>query len=197
MKKVLLSATLFIIVFFCYAQKDTLISFKKKSIDISKKSMVVLGSWAAANIITSSFSLNINSNDARYYHQMNIIWNSVNLALSGLICWAATKNKMGNLDLQAVLQHQQKTEKIFLLNTGIDVAYIAAGAFLKEKSKSKINPSKLKGHGSAVMLNGDFLFLFDVAMYAVHNKHGNKLNSFIKKLQLAGTGAGMSLVYPL
>ena len=197
MKKVLLSALLLTNFFFSHAQEDSLVFFKKKSIDITKKSMVVLGGWAAANIIASAVSLNTHNNDVRYYHQMNIIWNSVNLTLAGLGYLSAAKNKIYNSDLATILQHQYKTEKMFLFNTGIDVAYIAAGAYLTEKSKSKINPSKLKGYGNAVMVNGGFLFLFDVVMYAVHYKHGKQLNSFINKLQLTGTGAGISLVYPL
>ncbi len=197
MKKVLLSAALAGNFFLSFAQQDSLVVFEKKSTAITKKSMEVLGGWAAANIITSSFSLHTSNSDARYFHQMNTMWNGVNLALAGLGYWGAVKSKKGLLDLAAVLQHQHKTEKIFLFNTGLDVAYIAAGAYLKEKSKSKIDPSKFKGYGNAVMVNGGFLFLFDVVMYAVHHKHGKQLNSFINKLQLAGTGAGISLVYPL
>ena len=197
MKKLLLSATLVSAIFFCYAQQDSLVLFEKKSTAITKKSMLVLGGWATANIITSSFSLHTNNSYARYYHQMNIMWNGVNLALAGVGYWDASKHKKSNLVLAAVLQHQHKTEKIFLFNTGLDVAYITAGAYLKEKSKSKINPSKLHGYGNAVMVNGGFLFLFDMVMYAVHHNHGKQLNNFISKLKIAGSGAGVSVVYSL
>ena len=45
------------------------------------------------------------------------------------------------------------------------------------------------------MVNGGFLLLFDAIMYALHNKQGKQLNSLINKLQVNGTGGGVSMVY--
>ncbi len=178
-----------------FAQSNTVEAFNQNRVTITKKSMVVLGSWATANIITSALSLNTNSRDAHYFHQMNIMWNGVNLALSGLGYLGAVKSKKTAADLSSTIKNQHKTEKLFLFNAGIDVGYIAAGAYLKQKSKINSNAPKLNGYGNAVILQGSFLLLFDAINYAIHAKQGRQLHKFIDNLQLSSAGAGIALVY--
>ena len=178
-----------------FAQHKTVDAFNQQRLNLTKKSMQVLGGWATANIITSAFSLKTNNPDAYYFHQMNIMWNSVNLALSGLGYWGAVKNKKVETDLASSIKHQHKTEKLFLFNAGIDVAYIAAGGYLKQKSKNNSKGPKLNGYGNAVILQGSFLFLFDMINYAIHVKHGKQLDKFISNLQVSPGGAGIAAVY--
>lgn len=157
--------------------------------------MTVLASWAVANMAVSAFSLRSGNTTARYYNEMNIIWNGFNLGLAGLGYLNASQKNSGNNNLAEILKHQNRTEKIFLLNTGLDVAYIAGGAYLKERAGRNTDPSKLTGYGNAVMVNGGFLFLFDAIMYGLHNKHGKKLHNFINSIQISGTGAGVTATY--
>jgi hypothetical protein len=181
----------------CLCQPTTLAGFEQQRIQYNKKGMLVLGSWSAANIITSAFAANTSNRQAHYFHQMNIMWNGVNLALAGLGYLGATKEKSDNINLTNVLGHQSKTEKLFLFNAGLDVAYVTTGFYLKERANSNTNPDKLKGYGNAVAAQGGFLLLFDAIMYAVHNKHGRALKNFTDKVQLAAGPAGLTMVYKL
>ena len=124
-----------------------------------------------------------------------MMWNSVNLALATVSYISAGKETTNNLTLSNVLNHQNKTEKLFLFNTGLDVAYVTAGFYLKERGNSNLNPAKLKGYGDAVIMQGGFLLLFDAVMYAVHNKHGKNLNNFTDKVQLVAGPLGVAMVY--
>ena len=195
MKKCALFFTVICIVNTSFAQTNTLPLFEKKRIAIDKTGMTVLGGWAIANMGVSAFSIGSDNRQTHYFHEMNLIWNGFNLGLAGLGYLSARKAKFNNIKFAEVLNHQNKSEKTFLFNAGLDVAYIAGGAWLSEKAKSKMDPSKLTGYGNGVMVNGGFLLLFDVIMYSIHHHHGKELNSIIDKLQVSGTGTGISVLY--
>jgi hypothetical protein len=197
MKKIILLSISICTGISCLCQPTTPAGFEQQRIQYNKKGMLVLGSWSAANIITSAFAANTSNRQAHYFHQMNIMWNGVNFALAGLGYWGATKEKTDNINLTNVLGHQSKTEKLFLFNAGLDVAYVTAGFYLKERANSNTNPDKLKGYGNAVAVQGGFLLLFDAVMYAVHNKHGRALNNLTDKVQLTAGLAGIGMVYRL
>ncbi len=179
------------------AQTSDLLSFEKQRIKYDKQSMLVLGSWAAANMAIGAIGTNTDNNQTRYFHQMNVIWNSANMLIAGLGYLAATREKTDDVTLTKVLLHQNNKEKTFILNAGLDLVYISGGLYLTERSRRNTDPAKLKGYGNAVMMQGGFLLLFDVIMYNLHHQHGKKLAAFTDKITLAGSPAGMSLVYRL
>ena len=76
-----------------FSQKDVLIKFEKERISYTKKSMLVLGGWSVANIIVSGFATSTSNPEMRYFHQMNVMWGSINLALAGLGYWGAGREK--------------------------------------------------------------------------------------------------------
>ena len=82
-----------------------------------------------------------------------------------------------------------------MLNMGLDVAYMAGGLYMTERSKSRLNPAKLKGYGNAVMVQSGFLLLFDTFNFFIHNKHGKQLDRLIDKVQLSGGPGAMTLAY--
>jgi hypothetical protein len=66
---------------------------------------------------------------------------------------------------------QTDLDKVLLFNAGLDLAYIAGGFWLVERSKNADKrPERLKGYGQSVILQGAFLFAFDIAFYALHQK---------------------------
>lgn len=58
--------------------------FIKDRIRLNKKGILVLGSWAVFNIVLSPIMANSTSGSTRYFHQMNVYWNGINLAIAGL-----------------------------------------------------------------------------------------------------------------
>jgi hypothetical protein len=197
MKKILLLFALAITGLAGVCQIHDLLSFERQRINTTKKGMLVLGSWAAANIITGAIGSNTNNPEVRYFYQMNVIWNSTNLLFAGLGYWGANKENTNGLTPGNVLLHQNKVEKTFLFNAGLDVAYVTAGLYLTERSKRNADPSKLKGYGNSVMLQGGFLLLFDAVMYTLHQQHGKKLTNFTDKVTLLGCPAGFALSFRL
>jgi hypothetical protein len=146
-------------------------------------------------MIGSAFATKTTNTEMRYFHQMNVLWNGINLGFAALGYWGAGLEKIKNPTLSAVLKHQGGSEKTYMLNIGLDVAYVAGGLYMTERSKSRLNPAKLKGYGNDVMVQGSFLFLFDIANYMIHHHHGKQLDRLIDKVQLRGGPGAMSLAY--
>ncbi len=158
-------------------------------IKITHESMVVLGAWGAGNLAYSGISINNARGSDKYFHRMNIIWGGVNFTV-GTLGYLLTK-KLDGLSYSQSLKKQMTVEKIFLLNTGLDIAYIAGGFYLNEKSNSSTaNPGRYRGFGKSIILQGSALFLFDGICYLIHQRHGKKLYEKINNVQMSVTENG-------
>jgi hypothetical protein len=82
---------------------------------------------------------------------------------------------------------QQKLQRIFLLNAGLDVGYIMAGAWMHERAGNVTkNSDRLRGFGRSIALQGAFLFVFDLGAYFYHNR----LDAGLKPLLPAHSSIG-------
>ncbi len=196
MKKQIATACICILSVTAFAQQAELTAFNKERERISRTGIKVLAGYSAANIIYGSIAAGQAAGSNKYFHEMNAIWNGITLGITGI--GFLTAKKEGILSYNESLKKQHNIEKLFLFNAGLDVAYIAGGAYLKERSKTTTkNPLRLKGYGESVMLQGGVLLLFDGIMYAIHNRHGKNLNKMGEKFQLSASGNGIGLVVKL
>jgi hypothetical protein len=177
------------------SQKLDLLKFEKERVRISKNAMITLSGWSAANIIVSGFATNTRNKEMRNFHQMNVMWGGINLAIAGLGYWGARKEKIDNPTLESAMKHQRRIEKTYLINAGLDVVYVGAGLLMNQTADNQKKPDKFRGYGNSIMLQGGFLLLYDGIMYAIHRKHGRQLKVMDNKVTLnAGPGA-VSLTY--
>jgi hypothetical protein len=155
------------------AQEVNLEAFNTKRLQIDKTGMTILGSWAAGNIGVSAVGLaSQGSEETRAFHQMNIGWGAVNLLIAGLGYQNANRASSA-LDLISTIKEQEKVRSILLFNSGLDLGYIVGGFYLLERAKNDLSrQDQLNGFGKAVIMNGSFLFLFDVLMVYAHSRHG-------------------------
>lgn len=132
--------------------------------------MMVLGGWAVANIASGlAMRSHTTGVDSRFW-EMNAIWNGVNLAIAGFGYFTAAKLGSDGSAFE-LYQEQMGMDKTLLFNAGLDLGYIAAGAWMMERSKNiSKNPDLWKGYGRSIILQGAFLFAFDVAMVLIHKK---------------------------
>lgn len=193
MKNLLFLSLLFSFSTSIFSQNLMLPNFTQERIDFNRKGMTVLGSWAGANLVTNGILLANNSSGSdKYFYQMNVYWNVVNGALAGLGVLGANKTK-GNLSAFQTLEEHNNTEKTFLVNTGLDVAYVMTGLYLLEKSKNSTeSQDMLKGYGQSVILQGGFLLLFDGIMYGVHRSHLKKGKIIFENLTFTGNSLGFA-----
>ncbi len=110
---------------------------------------------------------------------MNIGWNAVNLGIAAMGYYQAVAAEPDTWSLAESIRRNYNLEKILLLNTGLDLAYMAGGFWMQEKAKNASDhPERLKGFGRSLVLQGAFLLVFDIANFAIHaadNKHFDEI----------------------
>ena len=158
-----------------------------------KKLMLGLGSWAGLNIVGSGIGWATSTNEQnKSFHQMNVMWNVVNLGLSIPGYFRASNGKT-KLSLFETLDEQRKTETIFLINAGIDLAYISSGILLiNQSTQDPSKKSQFLGFGNSMIIQGGFLLLFDWIAFSIHRKHSkNSLSPLLQKIELSTNGIGL------
>jgi hypothetical protein len=157
--------------------------------------MIGLGSWASLNLVSSSVGWATAPNqEMKYFHQMNVMWNTVNLALA-IPGYIKARKHSSNLSFAQTIDEQRKTETVFLFNAGLDIAYMSTGLILKSESKHNIGKSDLfNGYGNSLLMQGGFLFIFDWIAFSIHRKHSKKsLSPLLNRIELSDNGFGLKL----
>jgi hypothetical protein len=184
-----------------YAQDLDLKTFNQNRADFSKKAMYILGGWAVGNIALSGLRIGntdlsrpLGGGSAKSFHQMNLGWNAVNATIATFGYLAAIRENPASYDLFTSINEHHKVDKLFLFNAGLDVGYMAAGAWMLEKSKNDTkNPQRWKGFGQAIALNGAFLFAFDLSAYLIHSSKITQLQPLLSIGLLTERGGEMGL----
>ncbi|HRI65153.1 MAG TPA: hypothetical protein PK156_12980 [Polyangium sp.] len=125
------------------------------------QAMSTLTSWAVASIATGTM-LWATGGD-RYTQAVgiqNVAWGAIDGVIAGFGYRGIRKQSVLDKPVSYWTARDRKTRKIFLINAGLDVLYIAGGAALMGLGKSDF----VKGSGAGVILQGSFLLLFDGAM---------------------------------
>jgi len=167
--------------------------FQKEFNSINENLMLSLGSYALANFAISGVAYFSSEDEySKRYHEMNVMWNTVNmgLALPGYIKARRGGQPMTRAEM---LKAQKKTESIFLINDVLDLGYIATGIWMREVAPNQLDQEDLfKGYGNSLILQGSFLLAFDAVAYYIHHNHGKKLPAF-EKVSLSSTQLGIGL----
>ena len=142
--------------------------------------MLVLGIWAILNIVVGSFKLTKTSRSRRFFHQMNIYWNIINLCLAGVaLYFLMAEDVAGRVLAESVRMHAWY-KKILYLNIGLDVAYILLGAYLKESSRNSPKIEQRLGWGNSIVMQGVFLLLLDLVLTALLELPSEQLFQMIR-----------------
>jgi len=168
--RVAILTLLFAIVAFslAFAQESETIDFYRKSNQINSTGMYVLGGWAVANIAIGAIGWSNSTGSSKYFHQMNLFWNTVNLGIAGFVLYNNFNTDISMLSPDEMMARYVKTENLYLINAGLDVVYIGTGFLLKHLSNTNLNKQDLlKGYGNSVILQGGFLMIFDLIMWGV------------------------------
>jgi hypothetical protein len=170
-----------------------LASFNQERLKMDKHHMVVLGSWATTNLAVGGIGwATTPKGEAHYFHQMNFFWNTVNLGLA-IPGYLKAKNDTHKLSFAETLRTQHKTETVFLVNAGLDIAYMSSGLLLR--SEARFHPDReaqWRGYGNSLLMQGGFLFLFDWTAYLLHKRHfTKKMNPLLNQIELSENGLGL------
>ncbi len=166
--------------------------FNTQRYKTDQRLMLSLGSWASVNIVGSGIAwARSNSEENKYFHQMNVMWNLVNLGLA-IPGYIKAKKDNSVASVYHLLEAQRKTETVFLVNAGIDLAYIGSGLLLRSRAPNIEKSNQFMGYGNSMILQGGFLLLFDWVAYSLHRKNAkNQLAPILQKIEPSDQGIGL------
>ena len=177
-----------------WGQSDFWLGYNQNRIQKQQTAMKILGTWAVGNILLGSIMVGKSNGVTQGFHQMNIGWNAVNLAIAGFGWYSTSRIDPASFDVYTTIQENYKLQKILLFNAGLDIGYVAGGAYLIERSKNTTKrPDRLKGWGQSLLLQGGFLFAFDLTAYLILAKDNEKLKPIINQLSPSPNGIGLLL----
>ena len=160
---------------------------------IQKNGMYTLGTWATGNIIIGTAGNFTTTGESKYFHQMNAGWNFINLgiAISGYI--SANREDINKLSISESIKKQRQTSNAFLFNSALNLSYITAGLYLKERANNLTDNSlRLKGYGNSFIMQGAFLLIFDLSNFFIHqNNRKRKLDPIFDNLTFNGNSVGL------
>ena len=158
-----------------------------------RTAMLALGGWAVGNIGLGLALRSATTGETRRFHEMNAIWNTVNLGIAGFSLLSAMGGDGEALTAFESLRENGKFQKILLFNAGLDLAYVAGGAYLIERSRRPdADRDRLRGYGKSVILQGGFLFAFDLVNYFVA---AGRTDDYAPLLGATADGLGLTLCF--
>lgn len=139
-----------------------------------RRGMAILGGWALGNMAVGGVGAAV-VDDPRWrgFHVGNLSWNAVNLGIAGLGIAGVARQPAG-AEWPDTLLASHRTRVVLAVNAGIDLAYITAGAWLRQRGVDGADPMQ-QGLGEAVAVNGIFLLGFDATMLALHGRNDRRL----------------------
>jgi hypothetical protein len=172
--------------------------FNEERLSRTRRAMWVLGGWAVANMAIGGIGIGRSSGVTRSFHTMNVGWNVVNLGLAGSGLWTAYHTDPGAFDLWQTIEAQQRLQRILLFNAGLDIGYVATGAWMLERAKTDAGRAdRWKGFGRSLLLQGAFLFVFDVGAFLYHRQIDQQLKPHLSPPQIGMGAEGIRLSWTL
>ena len=158
--------------------------------------MLILGGWALSNVLVSPVLARRSDGVTKHFYQMNAYWNIVNLGIAAAGYLNTLNQDINSMTLTASISEQQSIEKVLLFNTGLDVAYIMGGFYMMERARRGGGQSdRLKGFGRSIVLQGGFLFAFDLLFYLNMNAHGKGFHKLMSHVAMTPNGLGLTFVF--
>ena len=172
LRQLLIMCLLLVVFSFTLYGQSSYQEFYSHSLKINNTGMLVLGSWAVGNIATGAYGWIRNEGDRKYFSQMNLFWNLINVTIAGFALYGNSGPEFTALSSDEMISKHLNTEKILLINSGLDIGYIGAGYLMRHFSGSSKNRADLfMGYGNSIMLQGAFLLVFDTVLYLVLRDH--------------------------
>ncbi|MCP2042697.1 hypothetical protein [Pontibacter sp. HSC-36F09] len=175
MRKYLCLLPLLLLCLTANAQGSAAAAINLKQAETLKFGMLALGVWALINILISSIKLTKSSRNRRYFFQMNIYWNIVNLIIAGGSLYYTLSVDAGARTLPETVDYHQWVLKLLYLSIGLDLAFLMLAAYMKEKSLSSPRAEQYLGYGQSITLQALFLLMLDIVLVVLLEGHSEQL----------------------
>jgi hypothetical protein len=163
---------------------DELSDFDNRFRLILRKHFTILTSWSILNGVGGLIGLFILRGGTYYFSMMCSVWGAVNFAVAIGFFYHTIYQKIRKGSTYECLVVQNHVEKMLFLNIGLDAAYIFVGFWLREHSFicDVYYPDLWLGFGYAIVLQGLFLLVQDIAFLRLHRRNFRKAQPFFEAL---------------
>jgi hypothetical protein len=154
-----------------------------------------LGGYALANIALSGIAAGQTTGETKQFHRMNAYWNLVNLGIAGFgLLGGRRQNRIAEPpdteSLKDAVNRHNQMKKVLAINAGLDVLYVAGGAYLANRADNPETADRNRGFGNAILVQGGFLLAFDVVNYLIFKNRDHQRDALI---QATPNGIGLVL----
>ncbi|HMN88487.1 MAG TPA: hypothetical protein PKD70_03225 [Saprospiraceae bacterium] len=170
--------------YFVTNQAGDLLQFNQIRLEIIHTHALILSVWAIANILIGAYyTVHLEVGERQAFHHMNAAWNLINLGIAWLMLYQVNTADPAQYGwLLSVSKHYQ-TQKLMLLNIGLDVSYTLAGLLLHEHSRHHpVHSALLCGFGRSLMLQGGFLLVLDICFYNAYLTQNETLRLLLSQI---------------
>ena len=197
MKQILLFAAFAISINTVAQQTSLYDSVIQRHDKLTKTGLTILSGWSLASITSGLIGQNNTDGEQKYFYKKNILWGGINLGISGLGLLRLAISPKKTYTSASAFKQIETTQRIFLFNTGLDLAYVGLGLYTRERANRFTGDKhdKLLGSGNSLIVQSSFLTLFDGVMYLLHSKNRNRLDVKLENLSLYATPKGLGLAY--
>jgi hypothetical protein len=171
---------------------STIVDLNIHRLQIDRTGMRVLGAWGLASTVAGvAGAVSAKDEEWKRFHQMNAVWGIVNLGIAGLGYMGAGREMKKSFSNTEALHAYESDKRLYLINGGLDVLYIASGVFLTEHAKhSGDDAAMYRGFGKSLILQGAGLLLFDASMFLAHNRQDKAWYKALQGVCITGDGIG-------
>jgi hypothetical protein len=176
------------------AQDNTTNDYLMGKHKIEKRSMITLTAWGGSNLTSGLIGMFSSTGESLYFHQMNVAWGTINMGIGLSALLSKRKNPK---DLKGIVEQDHRLEKVLYLNTGLDFAYMTAGLLLRAQAQSSnSNYHRFIGFGNSLLIQGGFLFAFDLAQIIINSRYRKAHESLLwKNLSFSDHGIGLKYTF--
>lgn len=178
------------------ADKNSFIGLNSARLQTNKTGMTVLSAWGAANVVGGVTGMLIaKDKEWKSFHEMNALWGAVNMGIGVMGYMGNRREAKQALSCDKMLARYESNKRLFLINAGLDVAYIGTGVALAAYADEFKQPDMWRGFGKSIAFQGIFLLLFDGTMYAMHAHHNKQWYKLLDGVCVTGNGIGVCYLF--
>lgn len=172
--------------------KDTVTAYNAQRIKTNKTGMKVLGAMGIMSVVSGGVGyFTVQQDEWKFFHEMNVLWGAVNTGIALFGMAGVKKEMIAQYNYKQAYDKYTANKKLYLINAGLDVLYIAGGVGLNEYGRTAGRDKAIfQGFGKSIAIQGIALLLFDNVMFAAHHRNNSKWYILMSDLRFTGNGIG-------
>ncbi len=152
--------------------------YEQRVIQNDRNKNILLG-WGAANVVSG---IALYNSDYRDFGLMNASWGAINMGIAIMAKRNAQRFNPDTHSISDIISEELRFNRIVALNTGLDVGYMGAGWAMMHFGEDSIT----RQFGTSVLIQGAFLFAYDLFLLIESSRYLNELIIFPDMINMDG-----------